>query len=166
MTTDLRRVALLLAASDLSEKQLSSVIRELGRLPPELLVRFVRRLRTINDVVLELDEPLRTKKALVRETTVGKLDVVLKIDDLLRREAGMTVSEAMSALGDSLAREKGIPESVRAAEPKTGTLQFHRWIGRILEYVPASTLLHFATAIRNRHVQTSITDWPLKEGPD
>lgn len=166
MTNELRRFALLLAASDLTDKQVSAIIREIRLLSPLALTKFVRRLRMVHDAVLDVDETPRIRKSTEDVARVGNRAVAMKVQEMLRGEAGMTLSEVMATLGPSLAQEVGAPKETVATSQKVTTSQFHRWLDAILDEVPASIVLHHATAIRNRRVHTSSTDWPLKEGPD
>jgi hypothetical protein len=164
MTNELRRFAFLLAASDLTDKQLAALIGELGRSSPKTVIRLVRRLRTINEAVLETNQIVRTANPLARDYGTGSENVAREIERLLRLDARMSIAEAMTNLSESLSREEKIPSDVRHVPSKSSSDQFRRWVLRILEYVSASTLLHHATALRNKHVHVSDTDWPLREG--
>jgi hypothetical protein len=162
MSDELKRVAFLLAASDLTEKQLVTLVSELRRSSPETFLRFIRRLRTVNAAILETELPAHVKR---RYSMVSKDEATARqVERLLREEADIPIKEAMKLLRGSLL-EWDLPPSVLQVPARPTSEQFRSWLGKLLEHVPPSTLLHLATSLRNTRVHVETGDWPLKEGP-
>jgi len=160
----LKRLAFLLAASDLTEKQLTALFSELRHTSPDVFLRLVRRLRKVNAAVLETELPLGIKRS-TRQVTHEKEPTAAQIERLLRVEAGMPIKEAVKLLQESLMRDWILPADALNVPTKLTSEQFRRWLEKVLDYVPASAILHHATSLRNSRVHVDAGDWPLREGP-
>lgn len=87
------------------------------------------------------------------------------IAQLLRRDAGLSATEAAEYLVSRLQRRKDVPRDMLASIPPLNKSSFNSWLARLSRQVPYSILLQEATLIRNELThRLGRADWPLKQG--
>jgi len=148
------RFMLAIASSDLTDAELRELEKWLQN-TPHVLSRQVKALREqagrLASPSGEHDPEDNTSNNPDRDPLVERLD------QLLRREAGLNATRAADLLAER------IHEEYRDLSiPSLGKESFQRWLRLLLEEVPATSLLHFATQIRNSAVHAPMSDWPLK----
>ena len=161
MQRSLEKLFMLLAASDFSDRELKSALRELHEYPSDVIVNFVAECRRemlcrVREHPMSPDMYRRSGSRSFR----GESEPVRRVEQLLREEAHLTVSLAVEKLLRSLRLE----ERADVSDLKPPNREsFRNWLLKVLKRVEPSVLLHHATKIRNRHVHGQDTDWPLKE---
>jgi hypothetical protein len=149
------RIALLLAASGLTDQAILDGLKELeaeGAGASARRIREIRRIITTSGKNLIIEEygtfqPDVTKE---RETVVSKMV------QLLIHEARLTPSLAAERLLQALSKD---PRELPVFRPKEG---FRTWLRRLASRVPSSELLHHASSIRNSIAHQGKLDWPLR----
>ena len=158
MRLGIQRLALLLAASGLSDKEIVQLLRSAEKYGPGPILEQVRSIRA---AVGELDAISPKEKELAADSRIStEADVVVRIEELLRKEAGMPASAAAAAMERALVSEGLRSKSLPRFDSKRG---LWRWLGRIAAVVPPAKLLHIATRIRNEAVHRPDGDWPLRK---
>ena len=164
MRRTIKKFLLLLAGSGLSRIEISQIVKELQYLSPSLLADSIQYLRhneldILDDVADSIlsgaHKPHRSKGS----RRAGN-DVPMRVELLLRNEAGLKVSQAALELLSSLERERG---GMAGTMKPPNRESFYSWLNKLLRQIGPSELLHHATLVRNRYVHNTGQDWPLRE---
>lgn len=164
MNKSLERLLFALAFSGLSEREIRNSIRLIEIQGSDAIVRMVLDIRRAakskfyEHALPEMANPNQDRYLRGRLGAHGD-DVGIRIEHLLRKEAGLGAGRAAEALLKSLQSERPVPKNLPRFRSKDG---FTSWIRRLSQSVPASRLLHHATKIRNRTVHSDHGDWPLR----
>lgn len=159
--TPIERLILSLAASGLSRNELQVALTEFQRLNKGDVVAVVDRIREaaaqsfFNESAAWDSSDAEQARKLNSERAATD-----QIDRLLRVEAGLSSSEAAELLLRELPANTWFGMPPVKPRKKEGLRQ---WLNRLIRVVPASTLLHHATRIRNDRVHDSQSDWPLRD---
>lgn len=161
MNSPHRKLALLLAGSGLSIREIEKAVFDLQ--PIELLmeVEYLRkegsrvpsRLHYEPKWVYRHEEEGLTR-ASPRRISVS--DIGERVEILLKTEAGLGTSEARDLLAQSLAEAGAIHHSEL---PPLSRKALSSWVVRLSKLVPAKLILSHATKIRNSFVNSPNADW-------
>lgn len=161
----LKRLLLLLAASDAGPRELAALYDEFRRLGAHGFTDLVLRLR--DQTISRSDWDLFTdsyrldfERAEHEERFQAQ---AADVERLLRVEAGLTVGDAWHRLLEEVGSD-ALPAELRRIPQRATGAQFRRWLSSLFEIVPPRTVLHFASSIRNTQVHRPVGDWPLKGG--
>jgi hypothetical protein len=159
MPTGADRIALLLAASGLTERAIFDGLKELEALGPSATIR---RIKTIRQLMVG-----QARNLLVEEYSVDQPDstkeremVVSKVLQLLIDEARLTPSLAAERLRQALNKNPGETPELPPFRAKEG---LRAWLRRLAAHIPSSELLHHASSIRNSAAHIGQPDWPLRK---
>jgi hypothetical protein len=158
MTPPIERLAILLAASGLSEKVIRESLKEVEYRGAEALVSMVQDIRHTLDSrewnLLVYDYSGRDS-SLERERD----QITDQVIRLLLAEAHLSPSVAAERMQEALTQAQKGDHSIPFFRSKQG---FRNWIKKLSAIVTPSELLHYATRIRNAEVHVP-TDWPLRD---
>lgn len=160
MKADAEQLAILLAASGLSDRAIYESLREVESFGANA---FVKRVQTARRSLLG-----RSHKDLFAEGAADELKAEAQFDQLsnqiirqLQIEAQLTSTQVAERILSSLAEMKG--ELTVSGLPRLRKKEGLRtWLRRLTKYVPPSELLHHAAKIRNAVVHQPF-DWPLRD---
>ena len=159
----LGKFLLLLAGSGLSPREIGKIVQELQHFPPDLLANSIQRLRkTAPDHLDKAVVPVLSGPRQPRDSKGSPRpgsDVPMRVEFLLRSEAGLQVNQAAFELLESLKRERPSMDGVLKPPNKES---LHRWLQKLLLHIGPSEMLHHATLVRNRYVHRTEQDWPLR----
>ena len=157
MNPNVERLALLLAASGLSDKVIHDAIRELRSVDEKELVERIRFLRGfLFSQLARRQEQSKAENTRAVEAA-RRLEIAVEIIRLLQIEAKLPTARAADLLTQSFLEEK--PKGAFPKyRPKEG---LRAWLTRLP--FSSSELLHHATKIRNRVMHAEGTAWPLRE---
>jgi len=152
------RVILLLAASGLDEATIYRTMREIERIGASRVTMEVEKIRHRLPAFAKhyTDE-------LFGETSPKELErrrVIARVDEMLRHEAKLPISQAARMLSVSLMKSDRSIGPIPKFKSKQG---FSDWLSRLSSTVSSAELLHHATKIRNEYVHKAGSDWPLKD---
>ena len=164
MQRTLKKFLLLLAGSGLSRKEISQIFGQLQYFPPGRLADAIQYLRhnaldpldEVADSIFSGARQPHTPRGLHRPSS----DVPMRVEFLLRNEAGLKVRQAALELLSSLKRER--PSMAGTMKPPNKE-SFCKWLKKLLRQIEPSELLHHATLVRNRYVHDTEQDWPLRK---
>lgn len=145
------RLVLLLAAANLTRREIVEIHDALRRRPAEELVWRVSELR---QAFLKGSGPRNAERRSNRNDsswTVGE-----RVARLLKEEASLSSGVARSILAEALVNDRLISEE---AIPSVSKKSFHDWVDRLAQNVPPRELLRIATEIRNGVVGDDSADW-------
>lgn len=159
-----KKFLLLLAGSGLSRKEINQIVEELQNLPPDLLADSIQSLRhnapdILDDVADSILVGEHRPYSAKRSHRTGS-DVPMRVECLLRDEAGLKVSQAAAELLRSLEQKR---TNLAVAVKPPNKESFYNWLQKLLRQIEPSELLHHATLVRNRYVHNTGQDWPLRE---
>jgi hypothetical protein len=149
------RIALLLAASGLTDQAILDGLKELeaeGAGASARRVQKIRRIITASGKNL-ITEDYGTFQA---DITKERETVVSKVVQLLIDEARLTPPVAVERLRQALSKNS---RELPLFRPKDG---LRTWLRRLAGRVPSSELLHHASSIRNSVAHIGKLDWPLR----
>jgi hypothetical protein len=154
----MNRIALLLAGSNLSEREIRKEIDAFLALSEADSMAVVKRLRELDLAAVGIDEssdekPTRSISA-KHGSSVGE-----QVSYLLRDDLGLTSGEAGKLLHDALS--KRMPRTMSEALIFTRKEAFSTWVERLTRYISPSEILHETAKLRNSLVHTPRSDWPL-----
>jgi hypothetical protein len=159
MNPALEKLAILLAASGLSDKAIRESLKEVEYIGAETLVSMIQDIRHTLDArrwdLFSVDRNLGRDDALERERD----QIADQVIRLLLGEAHLSASVAAKRIGEALTDAQKYTQDIPPFKPKQG---FRNWIRRLPDIVTPSELLHYATRIRNAEVHVP-TDWPLRD---
>lgn len=164
MRSTLKKFLLMLAGSGMSAREIGLVVEALSHFPPGLLEDSIQYLRhhaqgpldqSVDSILTGTHQPLRLRGSY----RLGG-NVPMRVEILLRDEAGLKANQAASELLNSLKREQ--PHLAETLKPPNKE-SFEKWLHRLLQVVEPSQLLHHATLVRNRYVNDPGQDWPLRD---
>ena len=158
MRAETHRLAFLLAASGLSDREIMAELKAAERLGNATLIAQVRAIRAAirKEGWRDLLDVPRAEE--LKPSTTKNL--AKQVDLLLRREAALSAQRAAAVLTRAL-KDEGVPSTaVPAFRPKKG---FASWLNSVARAVSPSMLLHLATRIRNEAIHAPPGDWPLRE---
>lgn len=155
-STVFRRLSLILAASNLSDEEITSLLRHVRSTPIAEMLSDIRVDRAlIDEGPISLQAPTPSGKS---EFAVGELmgkEVAAQIERLLISEAGLTKAGAAQALQVAL-----LPRHPDARNyPFDSKGGFSRWLRQVASDISMSEILHAAAMIRNSRVHSNGDDW-------
>lgn len=150
MTSPVSRIALLLAASDISSYEIRQFERWMENNSHGRLVKLIEKLRDLADASPGSGSVIPQMSRIPDE-------VVPRVQRLLIDEGGLSKGVAMRLIDEAL-RDEGYSVDVSS----NNRISFARWLDRVSSSVSPSVLLHIATKLRNERVKSSDSDWPLK----
>ena len=159
MDSALGKFLLLLAGSNLSHEEIYELLARMQSLPPVQLADAALRLRSCALDPGGASDSVLSDGRIRKEPDGGARDVLRRVEVLLRKEAGLTVSRAALELVDSLGKER--PDVFERVKPPNRE-GLYSWLGKVLRHVGPSELLHHATRVRNKFVHDAGGDWPLR----
>lgn len=151
MSDAIDRLVLILAAANLTRREIAEIHGALRRYPAEELVWRVTELR---QALLKGSGPRHTERRTNRNDsnwTVGE-----RVAKLLKEEASLSSGIAHNILTEALVNDGLIS---RDAIPSVSKKSFHDWVDRLAQFVPPRELLRIATEIRNGVVGDDSADW-------
>lgn len=155
-STVFRRLSLILAASNLSDEEITSLLRHVRSTPMAEMLSDIRVDRAlIYEGPTGIQAPTPSRKS---EPPVGELmgkEVAAQVERLLISEAGLTKAGAAQALQKALLLRH--PEARRYIFDSKGG--FSRWLRQVASDISMSEILHAAAMIRNSRVHARGDDW-------
>ncbi|WP_153064296.1 hypothetical protein [Acidovorax sp. ST3] len=149
----LKRLYMLLAATNLSTKEIEALALQLKNVETHQFVNAVKFAKKLIEEFPENSPELEDAPLHLSATS----NVPKKISSLLIDEARLPKTFAMELLAQEI--KSRVPWIEIPRDSKKG---FEAWINRLLFQVTESELLHIATVIRNKYVHTRPSDWRLK----
>jgi hypothetical protein len=158
MPTGADRIALLLAASGLTDRAIFDGLKELEALGAGASVRRIQKIRQKiasrgGNLLIEEYGVSQTNSDKERET------VVSKVLQLLIDEARLTPPIAAERIREALSKGSRETPELPPFRPKDG---LRAWLRRLADHIPSSELLHHASSIRNSAAHIAEPDWPLR----
>lgn len=150
----IEKVAKELANSSLTEDDLRVASQQISHDGWRYLISLVMELRGSRRYEADSRGQVSTSRT---ARTNSSATVAAQIDDLLRKDAGLSAGEAAALLIDGLDIERS-----RIPSPTKSKISFQEWLERLSMSVPPRELLRLATLIRNGLVHRERSDWPLK----
>jgi hypothetical protein len=166
MNNTIAKFLLILANSNLKQRELHQISRWLAKEERETLVRAVTKIRLLSERLAHEQEipgfRSRINQKSERDTYVKTRgpDIATQVEKLLRWEAGLTVDKARDLLLKALAEHHKVDISIL---PGVQRKSFRDWIVRLSRYIPYSLLLQEASRIRKNVLNLPKNDWPLKD---
>jgi hypothetical protein len=154
MKTGFLKIGVLLAASNITHRELLEFAAELERIGPKGLVRHVDSLKALVESAALSDFEVYTPSQNLQATSAP---ASTKIKRLLLEEARLPKVEAMHALASAVLKRH--PDVKIPSDSRKG---FSAWLLKLINVVSESELLYMATTIRNKYVHEAPTDWRLK----
>lgn len=154
--TPLHNIALALAATGLSAKQLESALKELQRDGYFSLLQIVTEMQKA-DRTNSREDQVRVKPP--SRSQPRESEAVILIEKMLREEAGLSAADAVRLLTEeaTLRYRKDTP-----ALPPYSRNSLRDWLERLLRVLPSSEVLHLASRIRNeRSHGVGASTWKL-----
>ncbi len=151
MSDVLDRLVMLLAAANLSRREISEIHNAIRRHSPEELFWRVNELRHSQ---LKASAPRPAERRTIRSDsnwTVGE-----RVAKLLKEEADLSSGMAHNLLINAMIKD-GLIDT--GAIPPVSKKAFHDWVDRLTAYIPPRELLRIATEIRNGVVGDDSADW-------
>jgi hypothetical protein len=154
----MNRLLLLLAGSNLSDREISKLLRELSMMSEAELFSAITDLRHQNTRARSYR--VYTSDFFEDEKQAKNDSLVIEqVSQMLRGDTGLTTIQASHMLAEAL--RKHLPSSSYGELPALNKESFATWIRKVALVVPPSILLHEAAKIRNRLAHSSESDWPL-----
>ncbi|WP_426314100.1 hypothetical protein ACN9MF_23495 [Methylobacterium fujisawaense] len=156
MASNVERLLLVIAGSEFSISEIRRLARWIEARGSEDFIYKIEMLRDAANMdrsYLNINEP-RYNLAYNKDSyseTAQKIEGILISNTMLTR--GRAAQLLQQLLEDDLGKGS-IPEYRRIA--------FKRWLDQLLAVVPESHLLHLANKIRNDHITSVKSDWPLR----
>jgi hypothetical protein len=157
------RLFWLLAASGLSERELQESLLWFGRNPEQVIDAILLLRRRLREDSQSLWASEYDRKMPFEGPSPVPKGFSAQVDRLLRREAGLRAETAARLLFEAIMTDADHPLTLAPFRAKK---DFAEWVNSLANYVPASKVLHHATAIRNRMVHKGSSDWPLRKRSD
>jgi hypothetical protein len=173
----MNKIILLLAGSDMSERQIVRYLDELSGLSRDELMLAIDRLREgpkaddrfflASTTVPSLHQEMKVRANTSSEESFSarnKRIIGEQVSNLLRKEVGLTTYEASDLLVGAL--RKYLSANDWHNLPSLNKDSFVSWVQKLANFVPASVLLHEAAKIRNDKTHAyKKSDWPLDKKP-
>jgi len=167
MVNIIKKLCLLIAASDITENQLKEVCNWININGAEQIEIVVSKIRTgAKNAVMESIVFPKSKAARLIEISneVDKLNdstnAYNQVVRLLRLESNLSASSASEMLIAALEKSD---HHYNTIIPRLGKKSFRQWVDQIAKIIPYSVILHNATKIRNSIVHRPKSDWPLRK---
>lgn len=166
MQRDLQPLIQLLVASRLSDREILAALSALRRVKEPTLLRLIEALRTATAQALKSDD-FATTDVEGPIPSSSKMDylspdvIVREVETVLCKEAGLTISQALKELKNQISMDRPLPIGLRRTPKQLTRAFFRHWLSGLVELLSPSVVLHYATSIRNRHVHSVPSDWPL-----
>ncbi len=159
--SSIEKIALALAATGLSARDIESELERSGRDGFQSLIANVLELRRVA-TSRELEETSMPHRPI--RSLRGGTDAAVMIDRMLRQEAGLSAAAAAKLLADEMnRRSRGDTLNI----PPYTKSSFVDWVDRLLRAAPASEVLHLAARIRNEKVHSGDgSPWELRTARD
>ena len=157
MKDNLSRLMLCLAALELTDSQLRILLDEFKTLSWEEARMQVLSLRQQSQHFL-VKEDVSRLKSVSSSNQFFDLTIGVRVEQLLRTEAGLSATQASDLLSSRLV-ELGMIE--RNDLPSVSRKSFENWVARLALRVSSKDILMCATIIRNEYVHKPMRDWTL-----
>jgi hypothetical protein len=156
MSNGFKKICNLLAAADISEREVMDFITELERSHVHDIVTNISAIKKmLKSGVMDFSTSLEYDQKPYHFQLHS--DTEKKIASLLLDEASLPKTMAVSLMTEELSKRYHVhipPESRKG---------FTNWIRKLQEFIPESELLHVATRIRNNFVHDQDYDWRLSK---
>lgn len=154
MKNGFEKVSVLLAAANITSRDLHHFVMEVQRIGPSGLIEHIEEIKSliVSTSLTGQDFYDAETKARPSPNLVGE-----KIERLLIAEAGLPKRQAIEDLVEAIKQRHpaiNIPQDSRKG--------FSAWLAKVVELIPASELLYIATTIRNNYVHDTPSRWRLK----
>lgn len=172
MNREIEKLTFVLALSGLSEKEILTVLKAVDRYGPKAIAKLAIHVRkTAKSRIPDLEyyeqatryygypRPLGQSFANTK-TPQENREIIVLIENLLRREAGLSAIAAATKLSKSLYLKDVAESNIPPYRAKDG---FRFWLKRLSRNIPPNILLHHATKVRNAMTHSTHGDWPLRK---
>jgi hypothetical protein len=164
MIKSIKNLFLLIASSDLTENQLREACEWIDMNGAKALETAISKIRSSAEKAVLMgrlkDDNVNVEHRSWKSSYKSDLNKTsFEIDNLLRKEAGLSASQASTILIEEMQK---LEKYNNAFFPQLGKQGFRRWIEQLSNYASYSEILHIAIKIRNKFLHESETDWPLK----
>jgi hypothetical protein len=157
MKGSVERLAVLLAASGLSERDITDALRASKNLDEKEFIERVVFLRQFLFSGLDVND-VSSSGQRIAAGNKDQIRAVERATQLLQTEARLNPTRAADLLCKSLAEDNFDLENIPKFRTKNG---LRNWLIKLP--LQPSELLHHATKIRNRLVHARSAPWPLRE---
>ncbi|MBR8321651.1 MULTISPECIES: hypothetical protein [Burkholderia cepacia complex] len=159
MKSHVSRLCLILAAMDLRQNEIVSLLEEIRETGISKIIKEVELVRR-HSLSIEESRRFDDNERYHRDgpNTNQKSNAILRAENLLKGDARLSTRQAIEEMSiQIISRYPDLRES-DALTPiqKKGLAE---WLIRLLRIIPERELLHFATVVRNRYVDDSSSDW-------
>lgn len=149
------RICMILAAIEVSDRELYDFSETICKIGPDAFTRYVGHKRSILPIASGMEFQSTSHNRQISRSTSSSTQQ--KIERLLIEEARLPKNMAIRLLTDEI--EKRHPGSIFPSESRKG---FSIWLEKLCAIISESELLHIATKIRNHYVHENPSDWRLK----
>lgn len=172
MNREIEKLTFVLALSGLSEKEILTALREVDRYGPKDIAKLAIHIRkTARSRIPDLEYHEQATHIYGYPRTLGQSfantktpeedrEIIVLIENLLRREAGLSAIAAATKLSKSLRLQDVAASKIPEFRTKDG---FRFWLKRLSREIPPNILVHHATKVRNAMTHSTQGDWPLRK---